>query len=74
MKEAPFCTLLFYQVLVKPHEDTSRLGSGACTYGIDGTVVVAVNQLVAIGPFHGYLGPISYAAAVRELGKVALST
>ena len=72
MKKAPFCHLLFYQVLIKPHQDACRLGAdgGACR--VDGAVVVAVNQLIAIGPGHGGFRPISYAAAVRELGKVAL--
>ena len=74
MKEAPFCTLLFYQVLVEPHQDACRLRSGSNACGIDGAIIMAVNQLVAVSSGHGYLGPIGHGIAVRELGKVALRT
>lgn len=40
-------------VLVEPHEDTCRLGSGSNACGVDGAIVMAVNQLVAVGPGHG---------------------
>lgn len=74
MKEAPFCTLFFCEILVKFHQDAGCLGAdgGACR--VNGAVVVAVNQLVAVGPAHGGFRPVGHAATVRELGKVALRT
>ena len=48
MKEAPFCTLFFCEILVKFHQDAGCLGAdgGACR--VNGAVVVAVDQLVAV--------------------------
>ena len=39
--------------------------------GVNGAVVVAVNQLIAIGPGHGGFRPVGYGIAVRELAQVA---
>ena len=67
----PHKNSIFHQVLVKPHQDACRLGADGRACRIDGAIIMAVNQLVAIGPGHGYLGPIGYAAAVTLCRQVA---
>ena len=71
MKEAPFCTLLFYQVLVKAHQDTSRLGADGGASRVDGAIVMAVNQLVAVGPGHGGYSPILHGIAIEEKAQTS---
>ena len=72
MKEAPFCTLLFYQVLVKFHQDAGRLGADSGASRVDGAIVVAVDQLVAVGPGHSSFLPIGYGVSARECAQIAL--
>ena len=56
-------------VLVKAHQDTCRLGTGGGAARLQGAVVVAVDELIAVGP--GY-SPYSYIVPVEEKGKLLL--
>src|SRR5699024_2864101 len=80
LKDAPapagasllFLSLFCQQLLVEPHQNASRLGTGGGASGLQSAVVVAVDECVAVGPGHGGEGPLLYGIAVGEGGKVAL--
>ena len=58
------------QLLVKSHQDTCRLRPGSGAARLQGAVVVAVDELVAVGPSHS---PYSYIVPVEEKGKFLLA-
>ena len=61
--------LVFRDVLVEVHEDAGSLGTGGGAARLQGAVVVAVDELIAVGP--GY-SPYSYIVPVEEKGKLLL--
>ena len=63
---------VFYQVLVKLHQDARRLRPGRRAGVVNLAVLVAVDKSLAVGPAHGGFGPIRYGASVRECGEVTL--
>ena len=63
---------VFYQVLVKLHQDARRLRPGRRAGMVNLAVLVAVDKSLAVGPAHGGFGPIRYGASVRECGEVTL--
>ena len=62
--------LIFHHVLVKAHQDTCSLRPGGGAARLQGAVVVAVDEGVAVGPGHS---PYSYIVPVEEKGKFLLA-
>ena len=69
------CTMffLFGHVLVEVCHDAGRLGADGAALGVDGAVLMAVDQALAVGPAQGGFRPAADGASVRELGQIASS-
>ena len=63
---------VFYQVLLKLHQDARRLRPGRRAGVVNLAVLVAVDKSLAVGPAHGGFRPIRYGLAVGELAQIAL--
>ena len=60
---------LFGHVLVEVCHDAGRLGTDGAALGVDGAVLMAVDQALAVGPAQGGFRPAADAASVRNWVK-----
>ena len=64
--------LVFRDVLVEVHEDAGSLGTGGGALGVDGAVIVAVDECVAVGPGTGEFTEITYLLSEKRIEFVLM--
>ena len=60
-------SLLLHQIQIEPHEDACGLCSDGRAGGVNGAILVALNQSFSVGPLHGNFRPFANFTAVGEL-------
>ena len=63
---------LFYHILIEPHQDAGRLCPSGGSLRVDGAVIVAVDECVAVGPGTGEFTEITYLLSEKRIEFVLM--